>query len=223
MRARLAIRRVLVFGVVAAACWTSVSLGEPPATRVPPPPVAESERDYMFPPMPPSPLKGHELIENVLKVFPEVDPDELMSFVHKEFPMEMRQVGELSKKHMERAFELLAGVIRESQELIEIREDDPKLFELRLNQLRLERRATLLAEECLVSKPPEREVKIKELELLLTKAFENKQALMRLDVKRMQSQLSDLQALIDRRASVKNAIVSSRMLQITGEREGLEW
>jgi hypothetical protein len=177
----------------------------------------------MFPPMPPSPLRAHELIENVLKVFPEVDPDELMSFVHKEFPMEMRQVGELSKKHMERAFELLAGVIRESQELIEIREDNPKLFELRLNQLRLERRATLLAEECLVSKPPEREVKVKELESLLTKAFENKQALMRLDVKRMQAQLSDLQALIDRRASVKNAIVSSRMLQITGEREGLEW
>lgn len=223
MKARLALRLVFVFGALTAACWVSVSLGDPKVTRVPPPPVAESERNYMFPPMPPAPVGGHELIENVLRGFPEVDPDELMSFVHKEFPMEMREVGELSKKHTERAFELLAGVIRESLELLEIQEENPKLFALRLNQLRLERRAKLLAEECRLSPPPERKLKLKELELLLSEAFENKQELMRLDVKRMQLQLSDLQALIDRRADVKNAIVSSRMLEITGERAGMEW
>jgi len=173
-------------------------------------------------PLPPVPNEG-EIVKAVFERFPDVNSEELMKFVRKEFSRDMYDFKKLAMVRRDRAEDFLSYLVGEALEMIELQRRDPVRFQKRITQKRLERKVRELAAELKRSKVVEKERKLKELRDALQKAFELRQELMRADVDHMAIELAELKGLLQKRGENRDLIIGRRIDQLTGASDHLDW
>jgi hypothetical protein len=206
--------------VWAAALWAAVA-GPPerPASAGPPPlPDAEN-----FPPLPPTWPGFEEILGQVFQRFPGVNQAQVLGFLREQYPRQMRDIEAVARYRMKEAIETLTELVREGLDLFDLRQKDPDLFAKVVRQRELEREASLAAEALARSAGEARKKHLDRLRQTLQEAFDAKQDLMRGDVSRMERELEQLKALIEKRRANRDAIVARRLSEITGELAGTEW
>lgn len=216
MKTRRHIRRV----TGACVAWMLLFLvpaspGQPPM----PAPVAGGEIRRVLPPVP----NEASIMEEVFKRFPGVDPDPVMEEVRREFSRDLAEFKSLAMRQRDRAVDYLTYLVSEAVEMLEMKRENPDLYEKSLKQRRLERTARRFAAEWHRLAGEQKEQKYEELQTVLGDAFDAKQEMMKADVAQMQQDLEELLAMIEKRQANREAIIVRRLKELAGDADPLDW
>ena len=114
-------------------------------------------------------------------------------------------------------------MLNESMELIRLKDQEPDRFKSILELRKAETETLRLGREFREA-TPERQKTIKdELRAKLDKLFELREADRQSEITRMEKELARLKDLVAKRRQKKDAIIESRMGELTGEREETGW
>lgn len=188
-----------------------------------PPGVPKRRLNYVYPPLPPGMQESQELIERVLKLFPDALPGATMAVVHKEFPREMQRFRAVASGNPAKATELLTRIVGESVKLMDVKDRDPALYQRMREQRRLDRRVDSLARVIWKSTGEKQKKSRTEMRETLEESFEIKQNLMREEVRQIENDLDELRDLINRREAKRDEIVKRRMSEVLEKSDDLGW
>ena len=194
-----------------------------------------SQAQHEAPPLPDS--RG-DIMQRVMRHFPDVNHEAVLGFIRDEFPQELHEFRELSLRHVGEAVDLMTHLVRESLDLIEAKRHNPERYEQLMRQRRLHREAFRLAEICRngdedddedrdeddgEDDEDERQGAEEELRDVLEEIFEIKQGMMKAELEHMEKELDRLRGLIERRDSNRDRIIERRLTEMVGDSENLEW
>lgn len=217
----------------ALAAWLFMGLLRPleagPETPGPPSPPAPGEVGDAIvspsspPPIPLSTEREKRIMDAVFSRFPDVEPGLVMDYLRNHFPHEVRYFTELSMRDVERSVEYLTRVVGDCAQLLQTQKTDPDRYDKLLALQKLELKAYSQSDAFKASGNDERQARHDELMATLDDCFEIKQYLMRKELTDLEEELVKLREMIEKREETKLAILHRRFLQITGEKDGLEW
>ena len=107
--------------------------------------------------------------------------------------------------------------------MLELKKEDPALYQKVAQRRNLERLADEIAAECRRSAGDERDEHQVKLRRTLTQCFEIKQELMRRDLAQMEKELGKLRTLIEKREASRDDIINRRMNEVTGQTDHMQW
>ncbi len=117
---------------------------------------------------------------------------------------------------------LIDEMAAEMRDLEELRERDPRRFELTRQDRQLERESRELAANIRDTHDPERADELRErLRDVLVEAFDARMEMRRLEAEEIRRKLARLERMLDERMAAKERIVERRMRELLGE--GDEW
>ncbi|MBI5245236.1 MAG: hypothetical protein HY922_16360 [Elusimicrobia bacterium] len=180
---------------MAAAAWAQKGPG-PGREPGGPPPGMEDERDF-----PPGPPEGEE---------------KAMEFARESFPPEMvKDIERLRQENPDkfrRRLHDMAPILR-----------DPEAREMMKRNMKAEFAVRRLAQGIKKAQGAEKDALKKDLEKALAEEFDAKLAGHELKLKKMQEEISNLKARIEKRKGLKDKIVQKRLGEMTGEVETWDW
>ena len=162
-------------------------------------------------------------VNQVFALFPDANREDVLVFIREQLPHEMRRLREMSERHVGDAFGLTIDLVQDALRLLEMRKEDPALYQKVVQRRNLERLADDLAVQCRRSAGSERQESEVRLRETLTRCFEIKQELMRRDLAQMERELGELKTLIEKREASRKDIINRRIIEVTGQTEHLEW
>jgi hypothetical protein len=171
---------------------------------------------------PPAPQE-EEILDEVFQKLPGVPRDDTLAIVREHLPERLSEFRRLAMLNRDEAGALLRVIVRDALELSELRRRNPTLFARTMEEQRLGREAAALAEAARHASGRERDELREKLRLTLDRAFEVRQELMRADAQRLQAEIDKLKSLVDKRQRHRDAIVTRRLGELTGEVEIVRW
>src|SRR5262245_10279534 len=108
-------------------------------------------------------------------------------------------------------------------EMQRLEQDDPEMYQLFVEDNRLDREALALARRIRQAKSPEREKLQSDLAVLVNKHFDVRQQRRELSLKRMEEELKRLREAIESRSKGREDIVQKRIAELVGDDSGLEF
>ncbi|MAE63655.1 MAG: hypothetical protein CMJ18_05235 [Phycisphaeraceae bacterium] len=110
------------------------------------------------------------------------------------------------------------------EEMMELSEHAPAVFEIEKKIWRLDYESERMGERIRDTKPgPKREGQIAELKSMVTEAFDLKQKRRKLEAEQIEKELREISALIQQRQEHRDRIIGRRLADLTGGDELFEW
>ncbi|MEK7467470.1 MAG: hypothetical protein AAB074_08655 [Planctomycetota bacterium] len=164
----------------------------------------------------PRPMRGVTLTaEDISKALAWIGANE---------PVRLLRLNDLKKQHAEEYERAVNQVAFEIRDLLAIKQNDTKRYERRVEQRKLDYRATELAEKVRgAGENQEMKAEREELKEVLGKLFDLREADRELELKRLQEELERLKDTMQKRRDAKEKIIEKRMAELLGEEDGLEW
>jgi hypothetical protein len=108
-------------------------------------------------------------------------------------------------------------------EMQRLEQDDPQMYQLMVEDNRLDREALALARQVREAKSEEREKLRAELAVVVNKHFDVRQQRRELSLKRMEEELKRLKDAMESRAKGRDEIVQKRLTELVGADKDLEF
>jgi hypothetical protein len=162
-------------------------------------------------------------VSQVFALFPDADREAVMGFIREQLPNELRRLRQMSERQVGDAFGFTIDLVQDSLRMLEMKKDNPALYEKVVQRRNLERLADDLAAQYRRSAGSERQENEIRLRRTLTQCFEIKQELMRRDLAQMEKELGQLRTLIEKREASRIDIINRRLHEVTGKTDHLGW
>jgi hypothetical protein len=144
--------------------------------------------------------------------------DEVIEFVQRHFPERAQKLEELRRTDRERYLKERRQLMSKIQRLMELEKNNPRLFALTLEDIKLERKLNQLARTARESTDAgAREHYRKELEVAVLEAFELRARLKQAELDDLEAQVDELRASLKRREERREELVSQRVEQLLKE------
>jgi hypothetical protein len=144
--------------------------------------------------------------------------DEVIEFVQRHFPERAQKLEELRRTDRERYLKERRQLMGKIQRLMELEKNNPRLFALTLEDIKLERKLNQLARTARESTDAgARERYRKELEVAVLEAFELRARLKQAELDDLEAQVDELRASLKRREERREELVSQRVEQLLKE------
>jgi hypothetical protein len=144
--------------------------------------------------------------------------DEVIEFVQRHFPERAKKLEELRRTDRERYLKERRQLMSKIQRLMELEKNNPRLFALTLEDIKLERKLNQLARTARESTDAgAREHYRKELEVAVLEAFELRARLKQAELDDLEAQVDELRASLKRREERREELVSQRVEQLLKE------
>lgn len=119
-----------------------------------------------------------------------------------------------------RSSRMLARMYERMQDLIELKTVDPAMYELRVQDIKLDARSRVLASEYRRQKTDEGR---KELVNILTEHFEVRQKIREHELERLKSKIGQLESQLEERASNRQKYIDKQLDEITRKPGSAKW
>jgi len=184
--------------MLAGAAWAQKGPGPGPDQDKEPPPGMEDERK--MPPLPPEAAK---------------DEEQARGFIRENIPEMQEEVEHLRRDNPQKYFHKL----RELGPMLK----DHEAREMLKRNMKAEFKVRQLVQGAKKAQGAEKETLKKDLEKALGEEFDAKLAGHELKLKKMQDEISQLKARIEKRKAVKDKIVQKRLGEMMGDVESWDW
>lgn len=174
--------------------------------------------------LPPVPIEA-EIIQEVFGQYPAVNPQDVMQFIREQLPEQMYAFRKMSLRQKQRkeAATYLSELVRQSLDLIAMKERDPQRFEKVMAEKRLCAEAEQEAEAVRQCEEREREARLDKLRSVLAQAFDARQELLRWELQRMEEELARLRQLLAQREQHRSEIIQNRLRELIGDTNFMKW
>ncbi|MCX7590544.1 MAG: D52 family tumor protein [Kiritimatiellae bacterium] len=208
-------------GMVLFGSYASPEAG-PSDARGPRMPLPDSEKFYLM--LPPVPIEA-EIVQEVFGGYPAVNPEEVMQFIREQLPEQMYAFRKMSLRQKQRneAAAYLSALVRESLDLIAMKQRDPQRFEKVMAEKHLCMEAERLAELARHADKEARETHLAKLRQVLESAFDARQDLMRWELQRLEQELGRLRQMLEQRERHRSEIIENRLKELTGDTDLVKW
>lgn len=150
-------------------------------------------------------------------------PEDAMRRIEKEYP-EIYAHLERSKQENPQSFRRdSARLLKELQRIEQVKREDPELYKVEANELRMNLRVHELTQKIRNSRGEEREGMKKELRGVLNEMFDVREGRKALEMQRLERRMKELQQEIQTRRENKDIIVEQHMQRLIGESSAWEW
>jgi hypothetical protein len=144
--------------------------------------------------------------------------DEVIEFVQRHFPERAQKLEELRRTDRERYLKERRQLMGKIQRLMELEKNNPRLFALTLEDIKLERKLNQLARTARESTDDGARARYrKELEVAVLEAFELRARLKQAELDDLEAQVDELRASLKRREERREELVSQRVEQLLKE------
>lgn len=175
---------------------------------------------------PPTPLTMNDerrVLEAVFARFPNIDQTAMMAYIRERLPAELQEFSLASMQNLGDAMAMLSGLVRDALELQELEKHDPDLYAMRLRLRELEQRGRTLGDAARRATDAQRADRLAALQQVVEQAFEVKQAVMRRELSYLQRQITEMEALVERREENRAAIIEQRVRVVAGDVDPAQW
>jgi hypothetical protein len=160
---------------------------------------------------------------------PELTPEQasqVIESVREHFPLLADRLSESVKDNPDAVRNLLREYPRLA-ELIRLKKSDPKMFDLRSQDLRLEKQTRELVQQYRLAQKtgdkPKAEALKNDLQRVIGEHFTLRQNVRELELERLELKLSQLKTQLETRKKNRDALVQSRLSELTDEGAQAEW
>ncbi|KAF0241823.1 MAG: hypothetical protein FD180_4254 [Planctomycetota bacterium] len=139
-------------------------------------------------------------------------------------PVRLQRLNDLKQQRPEEYERAVNQVAFEIRELLTIKQNDAKRYERRVEQRKLDYRATELAEKIRgAGENQGMKAEREELRGILGKLFDLREDDRELELKRLEEELARLKDTMKKRKDAKDKIIEKRMSELLGEEDDLQW
>lgn len=185
--------------------------------------LAQDVADFSGKDLGPLPPGKKYVMEAVFNRFPGVDQQEVLRFAKDHYVETMQQVDTISSRRPNEAVEIMTSAVYEILKLLDIKKSDPQMFKHKLKEMKLEKEAGHYVDRILASEKNEAEELIEKLKNTLNTAFDVKQKIVRLDLEKLEKELSRLKSLVSQREDSRSEIVERRIKSLLGRTAKVKW
>jgi hypothetical protein len=160
---------------------------------------------------------------------PELSPEQasqVIEAVREHFPLLADRLSESSKDNPDAVRNLLREYPRLA-ELIRLKKSDPKMFDLRSQDLRLEKQSRELVQQYRHAQKsndkPKADALKNDLQRVIGDHFTLRQSIRELELQRLEQKLSQLKTQLETRKNSRDALVQSRLSELTDDGAQAEW
>ena len=177
------------------------------------------------PPTPLSTKQERDVFDAVFERFADIERIEALAFIRQHFPRELQEFTRLSRRDLLKSMEYFVDVVDRALELMEIRDNNPGVYNIMIRHRELEKRVESQAKELRAAEGADLTNAVAALNETLQESFSEKQKLMRIDIEQMDRQLSALRAMLKGRETNSDLIIRRRYDEIVGDtaRLNLKW
>jgi len=143
-----------------------------------------------------------------------------MRFITENYPSKMRQVKSLALVRPDDALEQMTDLIHESLGILALQESLPRVYEMKVKQLKVENDVARWAEASKTAKAEERGKDMEALRKAVEESFDVKQELMKSEVEQLEKKLQDLKNLVRKRQESRKDLVAYRLSELAGATAG---
>ena len=148
----------------------------------------------------------------------------MLEYLEEYYPNNLDRLTSIKELRPETYTEQLSRAYRQMIYLENLKETDPEQYERISEERRLEQESNQLAAQYKNTTDEDEKSEMRdELEDLLYKLFDYRQVNRISEIERLEERLADLKEENRNRLDNKDAIVNNRLLELLGERSGLEW
>lgn len=160
---------------------------------------------------------------------PELTPEQasqVIESVREHFPLLADRLSESLKDNPDAVRNLLREYPKLA-ELIRLKKSDPKMFDLRSQDLRLEKQSRELVQQYRAAQKtgdkPKADAVKNDLQRVIGEHFTLRQNIRELELERLELKLSQLKAQLESRKNSRDALVQTRLSELTDDGAQAEW
>jgi len=179
----------------------------------------------MNPPTPLSTKQERDVFNAVFERFADIERIETLTFIRQHFPRELQEFTRLSRRDVSKSMDYFVDTVDRALELMEIRDNNPQVYDIMIRHRTLEARVNALAKDLRAAEGADLTNAVTALHETLHESFSAKQRLMKIDIEQMDRQLSDLRSMLENREKNSELIIRRRYDEIVGDtaRLNLKW
>lgn len=148
---------------------------------------------------------------------------EAMKWLEEWNPEQFLEVNRFQRRNPVAVTEVLREALEQKEELARVEKDDPARFALMKEERALAKQVLALRDEHRNALPERKAGKEAELRKLLDQQFDKKLAIHRLEANQLEKELQELRGRLEKRAQQKTGIVDRRLVELTEEKEWMDW
>ncbi len=153
--------------------------------------------------------------------------DEALALLKKVRPALAQRLAQVRDESPQRVGWLIEHRFPHLRYLLELKENDPDMYELRVDDVRLSYESQDLAEQYRQAQKDNNHRQVRELrsklEKLVESHFEVRQKIRQLELKRLEQRIEDLREQIEKRDDDRDELVEQRLGELVGTDEGVRW
>jgi hypothetical protein len=152
------------------------------------------------------------------------DREKAMAWLKEFEPVRLERLSQIKKEHPQDFERSLNQVAAEIRDLLVLKQNDAKRYEQRVEQRKLDYRATEIAEKVRgAGENQDTEAQREELKGILEKLFDLREADREQELKRLEEELARVKDSMKKRRDAKAKIVERRIAELLGEEDDLKW
>jgi len=177
------------------------------------------------PPTPLSTKQERDVFDAVFERFADIERIETLAFIRQHYPRELQEFTRLSRRDLLKSMEYFVDVVDRALELMEIRDNNPDVYNIMIRHRELEEHVKALAKELRAAEGIDLTNAVATLHETLQESFSAKQKLMQIDIEQMDRQLNALREMLKDRETNSDLIIRRRYDEIVGDtaRLNLKW
>ncbi len=176
-----------------------------------------------FPELPPTPPDWEFVQKMAFSRFPGVNAHDVLRLAADCCPHRIRVLRELSAIHPDEAVERFTDLIYELHGILALHKSNPRLYDCRLRELKIESAVTRWAEASRHDTGEGQARALESLRQVLGEAFDIRQELMTIEVETLEKKLAELKRLVRQRAEQRTAIIQHRLEALTRGEKTPSW
>ncbi len=159
----------------------------------------------------------------VLYLTPEEEKDVIV-YLREHYPERISEILQFKEKRPVLYRGTLSRAFREMRHMAEMQKEDPKRYEIMLEETKLDNQSRQIAREYREEKDSHQRDMLKEdLQKSLEKLFDYRQINRQAEIERLERKLEELKTQNRQRSEKKAEIVEQRLKELTQDDQNLEW